>query len=800
MNDFETPQDNQSDEINLREYAHILVRWWRLILLCALLGGAIAFGSSFLNSRSYAAEANIVLVRTSTIVNLDSKIRTVSNTDPTSNQVVDQVSLRKSLTTIANSDDLAQVVFDSLRTQLDTSVENATSLKKKVHVENEGDSFQIKVRANSPQESVQIANTWASEFIARANSIYSESPVSLELLGGQLESARKDYESKQTSMVANIRESKLDKLQQEHDEKQGVLNTLQTGKTTAVQSAITEIQQVQVRLLREYLNAITNTRATVFNQQVNSRILKLQDLYNLRLKLERLLGNARALRARLAQSSQSVQSGNGLALMLLESSAFTTWADLPVSLQVQIGQLDVDRTTEEQQRDLDTLVAEIERQHTLLQSQIEDASQLLLADTGYNFLDNSTPDEKSPLRLAIHARVQALLNLEGLDDIASYSVSNTNIIVAIDRLQKDINDLESQIEVENAKRRDLVRARDLAWDIYTSIANKLAESQVTADARGGVVRLASSAIAPSEPVSANRPVIGLWGFLIGLFVGVGLSFALDFLTSGLNGSQRVSEVLKLPTLAEIPIWSPRENEAQLPALVNEALRRLRYRLTSMPRPRVIMFTSALPSEGVSTLAASLARVSAGGGQKVLLVDANLREPGVHPLFNLDRVPGLSDLLETSSAEMSNWRRFVSHPISNLTILPAGSTVTDPAALLQRENLELFVRQVKQEFDLVVIDAPAVNSVIDSIEIARVVDSVLLVVAGNRTPSSTVTQAKADLLASGARIIGVALNRIGRIVDDPVSRKNAAEGKVTLLPDVWAGLRARLFDLVGPGSR
>jgi len=788
MNDTETLQATLNDEIDIGRYLAALGRWWRLIVLCAILGGLAALLVGFLSAKSYQANSYVVLMRTGTVVNLDSKIRSVSNTDPTSGQTVDLASLRKTLTLLADSEDLAQSVFGALRTQLASNITDPSALHSLVQITNDGDAFQIAVRSPSSAQAALIANAWAQEFITRANAIYGESPISLDTLAGQLQAARGDYDAQERALVAFVRDGQASSLQRQRDEKVEILNTLAEGKTIAVQAVITETQQTQIRLLRDYLNAVGDTRSAVFTQQAQARVQKLRDLYALRLKLERLTSNAQALRARLAQSLPQAQAGDNLALTLLEASAFTTWADLPVSLQVPLSALENGNTVAEQRQTLDSLIAEIEKQRAALQTQIDDASQELLGDSGYAYLGENTFDAASPLSAAIQQRAQALLNLQGLEDIASFETSDAAVVAAIDKLQKEINALDAQIEVEEAKKRDLTRARDLAWDTYAALASKLAESQVTADAGASIVRLATAAVPPTQPTGGGLTRVAL-GLFLGLLVGVVLAFLLEFFATGLSDAAHVQNALGLATLATLPVFTRVSDQADLPQAMLEALRGLRYQLFERQTARVVLFTSALAGEGVTTSATNLATISAQGGMKVLLIDANLRQPMVHTRYQLERAPGLAEMLDATEINLNVYAHSVN---PNLTVLTAGASVADPAALLQRKAVALWLRQVRENFDAVIIDAPPVNGMIDAVEIARAADGALLVIDGAHTARAAAVQAQSALAASGTPILGVLLNRVGR-----GAASDAAQSDAMPAQTLWTSLRTRLFALVGP---
>lgn len=798
MNDAEL-SDAVSDEINLGRYVAILLHWWRLIVLCAVIGGVAALFYTLQLPRAYESEANIAIVRTTTTVNFDPKIRTVSNTDANGLQSVDQTSLRKALTLIADNDNLAQAVFDSLKTQLDPSIGDAKALHDLVAISNDGDLIQVKVAAGSPKDAALIANAWVREYLNRANEIYGENPVSLELLSGQLHAARQDYDDTLASVVANLRESQISALQQRRDEKTQVLVNLLAGKNAALQAVITETQQVQIKLLRDYLGAIGDSRSTVFTLQVSARVQKLQDLYASQLKLTRLLDNARTLRARLSGSPGQSQPGTDLALTLLDASAFTTWADLPLNVQVQLDNLGSGATPSAQLQALDSLISELEKNRTASQAQIEDASKSLLADTGYSFLDARTDARTSPLSAAIQERAQALLNLEGLDYIASSPSADTAVLAAIETLQKDINSLDSQIESENARRRELVRARDLAWDKYSTLANKMAESEVVQGSGSSMVRLATPAMTPTEPVATKRLTTSLLGLVLGLLAGCILAFILDARSGGLSGEQQVAAALGVDVLTTVPVSSAFAAPGKSPPVVAEAFRTLRYQI-SAKNVQVVALTGSVVGEGVTTLALNLAIAAAQADKRVLLVDANLRHPRIAGLLKESQSPGLAEFLKTASVETLQWQTFVRPSnIANLSIFPAGEPTPDPAALYEKPSLEHLFKGLRSKFDLIILDTPPVIGLVDTVALARVVDGVVLVIDSAHTPRAAAATAKQILANSGASLLGVVLNRgsdTGRT--QSVSNQNV-DGSARVKPyrNFWSGLWSQLIQWVGP---
>lgn len=195
----------------------------------------------------------------------------------------------------------------------------------------------------------------------------------------------------------------------------------------------------------------------------------------------------------------------------------------------------------------------------------------------------------------------------------------------------------------------------------------------------------------------------------------------------------------------------------------EQLRTLRLALqlrSDSERGETVLFTSAEPGEGKSTIAANYALVSALGQDRVLLVDGDLRNPSLHDLFSVPRGPGLVDLL-AGAVQF----RDVLEPVGalgNLSLLPAGSSVSSANDLASSARMGDVLRQASEEFDLVVIDSPPLLSASDGAGIAAQegVDVVLVV----RWPARRrpVKKALRNLELIEARLAGLVVNREGRL--------------------------------------
>jgi capsular exopolysaccharide synthesis family protein len=261
-----------------------------------------------------------------------------------------------------------------------------------------------------------------------------------------------------------------------------------------------------------------------------------------------------------------------------------------------------------------------------------------------------------------------------------------------------------------------------------------------------------------------RPVRNLaLAVLLGLASGVGLAFLLETLDTSVTTREQVEERLGLPFLGIIPRVGkddPRPEMAVVDAPTSstaECLRTIRTNLLFMSpdKPlRTILVTSSGPGEGKTTTTASLAATMAGGGSKVLLVDADMRRPRVHKVFGLENARGLSSLIlgEGTLADT-----VVPAQIDGLDVLPCGPIPPNPTELLHTEAFQRLLEEMAKRYERIVIDSPPAGVVADAIVISTLVDGTLMVLKGGQTSRDAAERTVKGLRAVNARLFGAVLN-------------------------------------------
>jgi capsular exopolysaccharide synthesis family protein len=294
----------------------------------------------------------------------------------------------------------------------------------------------------------------------------------------------------------------------------------------------------------------------------------------------------------------------------------------------------------------------------------------------------------------------------------------------------------------------------------------------------GGARLISEATEPSSPISPQPVRNAALALVAGLVLGLGLAFLLEQLDDQVHGRDEVEAATEgLPILGLIPQSKRRERRsvaspAELrsdPALA-EAFRALRTSLQFVAggKPlQSIQVTSAVATEGKTTSVAGLAVTLAQAGNRVVVVDGDLRRPRIHALFGVDPTVGLTTVL-TDEASVDEALHCVEDQ-PGLTLMPCGTVPPNPSDLLALNRFPDLIAALEDDYDFVVIDTPPVLPVADARVIAGAVDATLLVVAAERSKVKEVQLATDLLHQVDAPLVGVVLNQV------PVTRRHAGYG-------------------------
>jgi succinoglycan biosynthesis transport protein ExoP len=318
--------------------------------------------------------------------------------------------------------------------------------------------------------------------------------------------------------------------------------------------------------------------------------------------------------------------------------------------------------------------------------------------------------------------------------------------------------------------RELERTATVNKSLFENFLQKAKISDVQSTFEARDARVITPALRPGAPSYPRIPRNMEFALMIGLVLGIGGSVAKDKLNGGFATPRQIEDMLDLPLLASINSMEKEHltvkgSVVEIPHYVaamplsrfSEAIRALRsgIKMTDVDNPpKVVLVTSTMPSEGKTTVAMSLAVSASTAGLKVLMIDADLRHTSASRFFGLVKHPGLVDLL-LGSVDMKDAITF--NEDAKLWVLPAGTKTRNPADLVGSERMKSFMDACRQSFDFVVIDAPPIGPVIDSLILAQLVDKVVYVVRWASTARELVQQALQRLPRE--KLAGTVFNRV-----------------------------------------
>jgi succinoglycan biosynthesis transport protein ExoP len=358
---------------------------------------------------------------------------------------------------------------------------------------------------------------------------------------------------------------------------------------------------------------------------------------------------------------------------------------------------------------------------------------------------------------------------------------------ALEQQKAETNNMAEKLVQYNILKRESEADKSL----YEGLLTKLKEAGISEGLKSSNIRVVDPAMIPSYPSRPAKARNIALAFLVGLVGGIGLALLREYLDNTVKTPDDVEMLARLPSLAVVPAFGDgpakksrmnffggsangQEKRIELVAQhlpksqMSEAFRALRTALLlSQPDhpPQVILVTSALPREGKTTAAANLAVTLAQLGDKTVLMDADLRKPGVGRLLNLGsgKYAGLSSYLAgVSTLDLVT----VPHPaIPNLAAIPTGPLPPNPADLLSSHRLADAIAELRTKYKFIVIDSPPIMAATDAVILSVQADGVLLVVRSGETPKEAFTRTRDLLISVKSRLLGVVLNAVDASAPD-----------------------------------
>jgi capsular exopolysaccharide synthesis family protein len=286
-----------------------------------------------------------------------------------------------------------------------------------------------------------------------------------------------------------------------------------------------------------------------------------------------------------------------------------------------------------------------------------------------------------------------------------------------------------------------------------------------------VLTVVDPAQVPTSPTSPRVALNTLIIALLALVNAIALVFLLEYLDDTLKSPDDVEALTGLPTIGTIMLMRLGRGRGLKYGLATllyprgaaaEAYRTLRTNVdfAKVDDPiQAILVTSAVPKDGKTTTAANLAVAIAQTGSNTILLDADLRRPGVHQMFDLPNDVGLTSVLRPDGATVEQVAQATEQP--NLRVITAGPLPPNPVEVLASRRMAHLLEALKEQVDVVVIDSPPLQALSDAAILSTLVDGTIMVVSAGRTRRNAVRDAAKTLAARGGRTLGVVLNRLSR---------------------------------------
>jgi len=334
-------------------------------------------------------------------------------------------------------------------------------------------------------------------------------------------------------------------------------------------------------------------------------------------------------------------------------------------------------------------------------------------------------------------------------------------------LREKLSELEAQ-QVEfndkNIRYTILKREVDSNRSQYDGLIAKLNDVGVSSELRAQNAAIVDLALPPTVPHSPRLKINLAVGLALCLLICGAVIYIRELLNNTFSGTEQIEGELGLSVLGILPKIDEREFTPSITdqkSGLSEAYRTLRTSLQfsgAEGAPKTLLVTSAEPSEGKTTTAFKLGQDFSALGSRVLIIDADMRKPGIHRLFGLDNVLGLSNLLTNTVPQGEMPSLFKSTGYEKLFVLTSGTIPPNPADLLSSPKMAMMVSSLLKRFDMIIIDAPPIVGLSDAPILSRLTEGTLLVVSAHQVTRKSAKAALKRIKGIGSNVVGAALTK------------------------------------------
>jgi tyrosine-protein kinase Etk/Wzc len=411
---------------------------------------------------------------------------------------------------------------------------------------------------------------------------------------------------------------------------------------------------------------------------------------------------------------------------------------------------------EVQKGELDPLAVAAVRQDDIIRGLVKQyqEGQKELAKMASQFTPEYPPYQKEAAELeSIKGRIRA----QAMTLLHAQQGQSEALSAELASLDKELADLKAQaIHLAEGSSQSLAMGSGVdALQKYLTLLNeKIQELDVAGKVLASRVSIVNPAVAPDVPYSPRKARTTLFAFLLGLMMSAGIIAAVQVLDKRIKDPDAIERKMGIPLVGLIPFYSKEDQWLVVEAF--QALRTSIHYASDHRRKNILLIASPSSGEGKSSVAANLGIIAAKAGERVLLIDCDLRKSTLHQFFKLDPKRGLSDLL---AAPEMNAKEFILETSSKgLSLLPAGPTPLNPPALFSMTRFHDLLEWGRKEYDWVFVDTPPLLAITDGSLIAEHVDLVLLVAAVKITQKPLLERALEMMQRLNKEVAGVVLNR------------------------------------------
>ncbi len=526
--------------------------------------------------------------------------------------------------------------------------------------------------------------------------------------------------------------------------------------------------------LRDFL---TRQQVVAPEMEAQALIEQITNLQALQYETQRELGTAQAELRALRNEMDRIQPGLAESLSSLDDVLIDQLKERIAQKQGEISQLLASNPdlvdNPGQSSDYIRLQDEHERLQEKLQARTAELAEEVIKSGG---LTTETPVMGSGTTARL-APIRELRRRITESEIAAAALDTRRVIInrQLDEFSSRLMTIPGKEIVLNRLQRNL----DTRQELYTTLMTRLQEARIAEQSELGYINIIDESYVPQAPVRPRIPLNLALGAILGLMLGIGMAF----ISNAMDNKVRKPEDLRkrgYNVLGVIPnmrkhlqsdfggrervSMDGRSYDTKLVALLTplspmaESFRRLRTHVQfSRPDKRLesIIVTSAGPGEGKSVTSMNLALAFAQAGRRTVYVDADLRRPNGHKMFGVAREPGLVDLLfDPYAAPLEHFRT----EVDDFYLIPSGEKAPNPAEILGSKKMSDFLRRLRDDFDLVVLDTPPVLAVSEALLLAEQTDLTVLVCSAGETHWRSLEHAVESLEESGNDKPGVLLNR------------------------------------------